>query len=128
MNASGFEFSKLNKEDQIYEKSRRDCEEELYRRRSDLEYERAGMIKIKEKELNHALDKFSNDFEEFRKQTINQINQQMTELKARFMAEIKERCSTETADETHIKREIDELLEVINGYLAGLKKGNLYHT
>lgn len=26
MNASGFEFSKANKEDQIYERSRRDCE------------------------------------------------------------------------------------------------------
>lgn len=77
----------------MYERSRRECEEELIKRKNELEYERANMIKIKEKELNTALDKFNNDFEEIRKQIVNMINQQLTETKARMIAEIKEKKS-----------------------------------
>lgn len=64
------------------------------------------MTKNKEKELNHALDKFNADFEEFRKQTVNMVNQQLTEMKARIIAEIREKRSGETVEEGHIKRDI----------------------
>lgn len=36
------------------------------------------MLKIREKELAGALDKFNNDFEEIRKQILNLINQHLT--------------------------------------------------
>ena len=34
LNNSNFDFAKGNREDQVYEKSRRECEEELYKRKS----------------------------------------------------------------------------------------------
>ena len=39
---------------------------------------------MKEKEVTYAVDKFNNDFEEIRKQIINQVNQSLTEMKTRF--------------------------------------------
>ena len=36
LNNSNFDFARVNKEDQMYERSRRECEEELYKRKSDL--------------------------------------------------------------------------------------------
>ena len=106
----------------MYERSRRECEEELIKRKNELEYERANMIKIKEKELNTALDKFNNDFEEIRKQIVNMINQQLTETKARMIAEIKEKKSADTNDEVYLKKQIEDTLNRINTNLMGLRQ------
>lgn len=106
----------------MYERSRRECEEELIKRKNELEYERANMIKIKEKELNTALDKFNNDFEEIRKQIVNMINQQLTETKARMIAEIKEKKSADTNDEIYLKKQIEDTLNRINTNLMGLRQ------
>lgn len=55
LNNSNFDFGRPNKEDQVYQKSRQECEEELYKRKGELEQERYGIQKTKEKELNSAL-------------------------------------------------------------------------
>lgn len=78
---------------------------------------------MKEKELNLALEKFNNDFEEVRKQIINQINLSLSESKAKYLAEIRERCLVETTEEQRVKNGIEELLNLINSHLVGLKKG-----
>lgn len=65
------------------------------------------MIKIKEKEVNYAVEKFGNDFEEVRKQIVNMINQSLSEMKARYTAEIRERCMVETSDELKVRTSID---------------------
>jgi hypothetical protein len=83
------------------------------------------MLKIKEKELGSALDKFNNDFEEIRKQILNLINQHLTETKARMLAEIKERRSVDSPDEVNIKKQIDDLLGRINTNLMGLKQSTV---
>lgn len=80
------------------------------------------MLKIREKELASALEKFNNDFEEIRKQILNLINQHLTETKARMLAEIKERRSVDMPEETNIKKSIDEMLGRINTNLMGLKQ------
>jgi hypothetical protein len=36
INNSNFDFAQVSKEDQIYEKSRRECEEELIKRKNEL--------------------------------------------------------------------------------------------
>ena len=115
LNNSNFDFAKGNREDQIYEKSRRECEEELYKRKSDLEQEKHSLIKMKEK--------FNNDFEEVRKQIVNQINQSLSEMKLRYTAEIRERCMVETSEELKLRTSIDEFLTIINSHISGLKKG-----
>ena len=125
MNNSNFDFAQVSKEDQIYEKSRRECEEEMIKRKNELEYERANMGKVKERELANALEKFSNDFEDIRKQIINTINQHLTETKARMIADIREKKSAETNEELHIKKEIEEMLNRINTHLMGLKQSIL---
>jgi hypothetical protein len=81
------------------------------------------MLKMKEKEANYAIDKFNNDFEEIRKQVINQINLALSEMKARFLVEIRERCMIETTEEVKLRASIDDFLTVINNHLSGLKKG-----
>lgn len=80
------------------------------------------MLKIREKELGAALDKFNVDFEEIRKQILNLINQNLTETKARMLAEIKERRSIDSPEESNIKKHIDEMLGRINTNLMGLKQ------
>ena len=80
------------------------------------------MLKNKEKELNNALEKFNYDFEEIRKQIINTVNQQLTETKARMMAEIKEKRSSDSQHETSTKRQIEEHLLIVNNHLMGLKQ------
>ena len=82
------------------------------------------MSKMKEKEASYALEKFNNDFEEVRKHIINHINQSLSEVKARYAAEIKEKCLVETAEEGRCRTAVDELLGVINSHLVGLKKGS----
>lgn len=123
LNNSNFDFAKGNREDQIYEKSRRECEEELYKRKSDLEQEKHSLIKMKEKEVAYAVEKFNNDFEEVRKQIVNQINQSLSEMKLRYTTEIRERCMVETSEELKVRTNIDEFLATINSHLSGLKKG-----
>ena len=123
LNNSNFDFAKGNREDQIYEKSRRECEEELYKRKSDLEQEKHSLIKMKEKEVTYAVEKFNNDFEEVRKQIVNQINQSLSEMKLRYTAEIRERCMVETSEELKLRTSIDEFLTIINSHISGLKKG-----
>lgn len=123
LNNSNFDFNKGNHEDQIYEKSRRECEEELYKRKSDLEQERHTMLKTKEKEANYALEKFNTDFEELRKTILAHVNFSLNETKNRFVNEIKEKLSVETNEEIRIRKEIDELMNFINTHIAGLKKG-----
>lgn len=122
-NNSNFDFAKGNRQDQIYERSRRQCEQQLYKRKSDLEQQKNAMLKMKEKEANYAIDKFNNDFEEIRKQVINQINLALSEMKARFLVEIRERCMIETTEEVKLRASIDDFLTVINNHLSGLKKG-----
>jgi hypothetical protein len=125
INNSNFDFAQVSKEDQVYERSRRECEEELIKRKNELEYERANMLKIKEKELNASLDKFNADFEEIRKQIVTLINQHLTETKARMIAEIKERKLADTNDEVYIKKQIEDMLNRINTNLMGLRQSNL---
>ena len=128
INNSNFDFAQASKEDQIYERSRRECEEELIKRKNELEYERANMLKIREKELGAALDKFNVDFEEIRKQILNLINQNLTETKARMLTEIKERRSMDSPEESNIKKHIDEMLGRINTNLMGLKQSTPLST
>jgi hypothetical protein len=47
--------------------------------------------------MNASLEKFSNDFEELRKQIVSQVNLSLSETKAKYLAEIRERCLIETA-------------------------------
>lgn len=107
LNNSNFDFAHGNREDQIYERSRRECEEELFKRKSELEQEKHSMSKMKEKEASYALEKFNNDFEEIRKHIVNHINQSLSEVKARYAAEIKEKCLVETAEEGRCRTAVD---------------------
>lgn len=86
------------------------------------------MLKLREKELTNALDKFNNDFEEIRKQILNLINQHLTETKARMLAEIRDRRSVDSPDEVSIKKQIDEMLGRINNNLMGLKQSTYFYT
>jgi hypothetical protein len=47
----------------------------------------------------------------------------LSEFKAKYLAEIRERCLIETGEEQKLKNGIDELLNLINSHLVGLKKG-----
>ena len=89
VNNSRFDFGRPNEEDRMYEKSRRECDEELHKRKDELEKERANLQKIREKELGAALDKFNHDFEELRKQILALVNQSLNDAKNRFTAEIR---------------------------------------
>lgn len=123
VNNSRFDFGRPNEEDRMYEKSRRECDEELHKRKDELEKERANLHKIREKELAAALDKFNKDFEELRKQILALVNQSLNDAKNRFTAEIREKRAAETHEELAIKHDIEELLALIQTNLLGLRKG-----
>jgi hypothetical protein len=50
------------------------------------------------------------------------VNQQLTETKARMIADIKEKKSADTSEEIYIKKQIEELLNRINTHLLGLRQ------
>jgi hypothetical protein len=69
------------------------------------------------------MDKFEKDFEDIRKQIVNVVNQSLLEIKAKYIAGIKEKRTLETKEELNIKKDMDDILTIIQTNLLGLKKG-----
>jgi uncharacterized membrane-anchored protein YhcB (DUF1043 family) len=85
INNSGFDFGNAGlvgnigsvNNHLIYEKSRRDCEEELIKRKAELEAERTTLKRKRESENAHLIDKFKADYDEVMKQILAMVQQSL---------------------------------------------------